>query len=83
MFNGPDFPTSLDEEVFNHWLASGRLSKIGYSYLLIIWDDYDSEFRPVYATHRNEIDEYEVYKSSTSRESLVAAYDLYSESRIL
>lgn len=83
MFNGPDFPQSLDEEVFSLWLENGRQSKIGYSYLLIVWDQYDAQYRPVYAAHRDEIGEYEIYKSSTTRESLVAAYDLYSESRII
>jgi hypothetical protein len=83
MFNGPDFPKSLDEEVFSLWLENGRQSKIGYNYLLIVWDEYDSAYRPVYAQHRDEIGEYEIYKSSATRESLVAAYDLYSESRIV
>jgi hypothetical protein len=83
MFDGSDFPKSLDEEVFNLWLENGRSSKIGYNYLLVIWDAYESAYRPVYAAHRDEIDEYEAYTTSTSRESLVAAYNLYSESRII
>jgi hypothetical protein len=83
MFNGPDFPKSLDEEIFSLWLENGRLSKLGYNYLLIVWDAYESKYRPVYAERRDEISEYESYKTSTGRESLVAAYDLYSESRII
>ncbi|HEY9048312.1 MAG TPA: hypothetical protein VIN08_20535 [Ohtaekwangia sp.] len=83
MFDGSDFPKSLDEEVFNLWLENGRQSKIRYNYLLIVWDEYEAKYRPVYAEHRNEIGEYEIYKTSVSRESLVAAYDLYSESRIV
>jgi hypothetical protein len=83
MFEGPGFPKSLDEEVFNLWLENGRQSKIGYNYLLIVWDGYESAYRPKYAAHRDEIGEYETYETSTSRESLVAAYDLYSESRII
>jgi len=82
MFNGPDFPKVLEEETFSQWLEEGRSNKIAYSYLLIIWDEYDAAYRPVYAQHRDEISQYEKYKTSTSRESLVAAYDLYSESRI-
>ena len=82
MFDGSDFPKSLDEEVFNLWLEKGRQSKIGYHYLLVVWDAYESDYRPVYAAHRDEIAGYETYKTSTGRESLVAAYDLYSESRI-
>ncbi|MBL0745555.1 hypothetical protein [Chryseolinea lacunae] len=83
MFNGPDFPKSLDEEVFNLWLDNGRQSKIRYTYLLIVWDEYEAAYRPVYAERREEIGEYEIYKTSIGRESLVAAYDLYSESRIV
>jgi hypothetical protein len=83
MFEGSDFPKSLDEEVFNLWLENGRLSKIGYNYLLVVWDEYESSYRPVYAEHRDEIGTYEPYKASKGRESLVAAYDLYSESRII
>lgn len=83
MFNGPDFPKPLDEGVFSVWLENGRQDKFGYNYLLIIWDEYDSLYRPVYAEHRDEIGNYPAYRSSVGHESLVAAYDLYSESRIL
>ena len=79
MFKGPGFPKSLDEEVFDAWLENGRLSKIRYNYLLIIWHAYESEYRPIYAEHRDEI---ETYKVTAGSESLVAAYDLYSQSRI-
>lgn len=80
MFDGPDFPKSLSEETFNTWLENGRLSRIGYHYLLIVWDEYESIYQPVYVERRDEI---ETYKTSGSRERLIAAYDLYSESRIL
>ena len=80
MFDGPDFPKALDEEVFNRWLENGRLSKIGYNYLLVVWDDYESAYQPIYVAHREEI---KPYKTSRSRERFIAAYDLYSESRII
>ena len=80
MFDGPDFPKALDEEVFNRWLENGRLSKIGYHYLLVVWDEYESAYQPVYAEKRDEIDHYE---TRVNRERLIAAYDLYSESRII
>jgi len=82
MFNGPDFPRSLDEKVFNSWLENGRLDKLGHKYLLIIWDELDEAYRPAYASDKNEFDRYQNYKSSVSRESLIAAYDLYSESKV-
>ncbi len=79
MFEGSDYPKGLDEEVFNQWLENGRLSKIGYHYLLIVWDDYESAYQPVYVGHRDEI---ESFQKHSNRERFVAAYDLYSESRI-
>jgi hypothetical protein len=82
MFDGPDYPKSLNEEAFNEWLEKGRQSKIGYNYLLVVWDEYDATYRPVYVEKREEIDQYDKYKTSPVREQLVAAYDLYSESRI-
>jgi hypothetical protein len=82
MFEGSDFPKSLEEDMFEAWLETGRNSKIGYRYLLIIWDNYDDDYQPLYVEERESIHKYERYESSTGRESLVAAYDLYSESRI-
>jgi hypothetical protein len=82
MFDGPGFPKALDEEVFSRWLENGRLSKIGYNYLLVIWDEYESAYQPVYASNRDEMDQYKA-KGTTVRERLIAAYDLYSESRII
>jgi hypothetical protein len=82
MFNGPGFPKPLEEDTFNSWLETGRLSKLSYKYLLIIWDEYDARYLPVYATDRDELDNYQAYKQSVGRESLIAAYDLYSESKI-
>ena len=79
MFDGPGFPKSLGEEIFNLWLEKGRQSKIGYHYLLVVWDEYEAEYQPVYAELRDEI---ETYDNTGSRERLIAAYDLYSESRI-
>lgn len=83
MFDGPGFPKSLDEEVFNSWLEKGRLSMIGYNYLLVVWDEYESQYRPVYIERREEIGDYKTERSEAGREWLVAVYDLYSESRIL
>lgn len=80
MFEGPDFPKPLDEEIFNRWLENGRMSKLGYNYLLIVWDDYESAYKPIYVAHRDEI---KVYNTSISRERFIAAYDLYSESKII
>jgi hypothetical protein len=83
MFDGSNFPKSLDDDLFNLWLENGRASNMSYHYLLIIWDRYDSKYQPVYADSRDRIAEYEKYGMSAGRESLVAAYDLYSESRVM
>lgn len=82
MFEGADFPKSLDEDTFDAWLEEGRESKLSYNYLLIVWDDFEADYQAVYAEDRDAIQQYEMYQVSTGRESLVAAYDLYSESRI-
>lgn len=80
MFEGPDFPKALSEDVFNRWLANGRLSRIGYSHLVIVWDDFESAYLPIYVAHREEI---KSYQTARNRERFIAAYDLYSESKIL
>ncbi len=83
MFEGASFPKSLDEQLFENWLENGRQSRIPYAYLLIIWDDIEGEYQPVYIETREEIDGYDRYTNTPGRQLLVAAYDLYSESRIV
>ena len=83
MFEGASFPKSLDEQIFEDWLENGRRSRIPYAYLLIIWDDIEGAYQPIYAEDRNEIDQYDRYTNTPGRQLLVAAYDLYSESRIV
>lgn len=82
MFEGPYFPKSLDEEIFDSWLESGRQRKLSYNYLLIIWNELELEYQPVYVENRDAINDYTKDKTS-GRELLVAAYDLYSESRVV
>lgn len=83
MFDGPDYPQTLDEAVFDSWLETGRESKIPYAYLLIVWDEIDQTYFPVFAENRSEIEAHEKYGDSPVRQLLVAAYDLYSESRVV
>ena len=82
MFEGPDYPKSLNEELFENWLEVGRSSKIGYHYMLILWDAFEENYRAIYLEDRASIKKFGLYPVSNSTESLVAAYDLYSESRI-
>ncbi|MDI1324889.1 MAG: hypothetical protein PSV36_19250 [Algoriphagus sp.] len=83
MFDSPDFPQSLDEALFDSWLEIGRSSKIPYGYLLIVWDEIEGKYLPFFTEKRNEIEGYEKYGDSPARQLLVAAYDLYSESRVV
>lgn len=83
MFDNAQYPKSLEENLFHTWLEKGRESNLGYRYLLLVWDELDADYAPVYAYDHDEINRYEKYGRSTGRESLVAVYDLYSESKIL
>jgi hypothetical protein len=83
MFDGSDYPQSLDESLFESWLEKGRASIIPYAYLLIIWDELESRYMPVYTENRNEIRQFARYGDAPDHRLLVAAYDLYSESRII
>ena len=82
MFNSPEYPKSLSETQFMTWLEKGRASKIPYEYLLVLWDDLEQEYLPVYVENRAAIKGYEKYGCSPAQQLLVAAYDLFSESRV-
>lgn len=82
MFEGLNYPKSLDEALFESWMEAGRASPISYCYLLIFWDELDEKYLPGFAIKRSEIGEHEKYGYSPTRQLLVAAYDLYSESRV-
>lgn len=82
MFDSSEYPKPLDEAVFDSWLERGRASKIAYAYMLLIWDELDEKYAPVYAENRAEIHGFEKYGDSPVRQVMIAAYDLYSESRI-
>ncbi len=81
MFESSEFPKSLDEDVFDAWLENGRQQKLSYNYLLVVWNEQDMEYQPVYAADRETIENYKT-NENIGTEILVAAYDLYSESRI-
>lgn len=82
MFDGSDYPKSLKEQLFDNWLETGRLQKIPYNYLLVVWDDWDQKYFPAYVENRSEINSFEAYGQATGREALIAVYDLFSGSRI-
>ncbi len=76
-----EFGKPLDESLFEEWLEKGRNSRIGYKYLLVNWNSQHEDFQPIYVTERSAINTHK--QSVGSQDTLVAAYDLYSESRIL
>ncbi len=82
MFNSSEYPKPLEESLFNTWLEQGRASRIPYAYLLIIWDELEGEYLPVYVEKRADLMSYEKYGTSPAQQLLVAAYDLFSESRV-
>ena len=82
MFESPEYPKSLKETQLEAWFEAGRASRIPYAYLLIIWDEIEASYLPVYVENRSEIQSYEKYGHSPARQLLVAAYDLFSESRV-
>lgn len=82
MFDSSDFPKALEESTFESWLEAGRNSKISFAYLLIIWDDMEGSYSPVYVENRSDMAAYSKYGDSPEPRALVAAYDLYSESRV-
>ncbi len=83
MFDSPDFPKPLDEELLESWLEDGQQKKIQYNYLLIIWDVLEEKYLPVYIEELEEIKEYERYPNIYGQEGLVAVFDLYSASRVI
>ncbi|WP_185152869.1 hypothetical protein [Fulvivirga aurantia] len=50
--------------------------------MLVIWDTYDNAYKPIYAEKLEAVEGYERYNNATGREALIAAYDLYTESKV-
>ena len=82
MFEGAEYPQSLDESTLERWFEQGRSSRIPYTYLVIIWDDRESSYSPVFLEERVELDNYSKDDRGYSNQWFVAAYDLFSESRV-
>ena len=81
MFESTEDDRSLSEEVFESWLKKGRSARVCYEYLIIIWNQWDRDFQPVYRETREQAKAYSEHLDAN--EELVAVYDLYSESRIV
>ncbi|EON76754.1 hypothetical protein ADIS_2765 [Lunatimonas lonarensis] len=83
MFDSQDYPHPLNESLFAKWLEQGRSSPIPYTYLLVIWDELDRRYLPIYTQSRSEMTKFPRFGVAMDQRSMVAAYDLYSESRIM
>lgn len=83
MFDGPDYPKSLDESLFDEWLEKGRASVIPYAYMLVIWDELDGRYLPIFVESRGDLQHFARFGESPENQLLVAAYDLYSETRVM
>lgn len=68
----------LDEQIFEDWLEKGREDRFGFHYMIILWNEWDKAYKPMYTSSRNEALQYR----TDSRESVISVYDLFSESRI-
>ncbi len=78
MFESKEFTKSLDEELFDAWLEEGRESKMGYAYMMVVWDMYDEKFKPLYVDKLEKVHQF----PDSGREKFVAAYDIYSHSKV-
>ncbi len=84
MFEGPEYPKPLDEDLFDQWLANGRESKIKFEIMLVIWDDVEQDYNPLYVESRSQILDQgiDLYGEGVGSTSIVAAYNLYSEAKV-
>ena len=84
MFDSPEFPQSLEEDVFEAWLEKGRESPITYEYMLIVWDETTDSYHPLYAEDRADVKEKNpgFYGESPMHTATIAIYDLFSESKL-
>lgn len=82
MFENLKFPIPLEESRFDEWLVQGRASKIRYNYMVVLWDDSEKDYRPVYLVERADLERY-VNDTNNVSSVPVAGYDIYSESKIM
>lgn len=82
MFDSREYPKALDEALFEQWLEEGRESKMSYEYMLVVWDDLESDYHAEYVENRTQISKYPFWGEASGHSSIIAVYDLFSEARI-
>ncbi len=80
MFGSMGFGKELDETIFEEWLEKGRNQLVGYKIMAISWETIEEEFQHNYFFDKDQLNDF-VHEQGTS--VFIAAYDLYSESRLL
>lgn len=83
MFEGPNYPQPLDESHLKEWMEKRRSSKIFYSYLVTIWDEFEVTYVPVFVEKCSKLQKYLRYAQAPDHQLLVAAYDLYSDRSVI
>ena len=83
MFEGPSYPNALDESVFEEWLKKWCLRKTPFAYLLVIWDKLDRTYITAYVAKQSEHQNFARYGQAPDHQPLVAAYGLFSETRVV
>lgn len=82
MFENLKFLNALEEDRFEEWMEDGRESKLSFTLLVVLWDEMEKDYRPVYLIDRSDLEKYQNDRGNIS-DVFVAAYDLYSESKIV
>ncbi|SNT26796.1 hypothetical protein SAMN05421640_3056 [Ekhidna lutea] len=82
MFENLNFDEPLDENRFDQWFDEGRESKIRFEYLVVLWDEMEKDYRPVFLAERAKLKKY-VDDPANVGDVFVAAYDLYTESKVM
>jgi len=80
MFGSMGFRKELDESIFEEWLEKGRNQLVGYKIMAVSWETIEEEFQHNYFFDKEQLNDF-VNEKGTS--VFIAAYDLYSESRLL
>ena len=84
MFESPEYPQPLDEDHFDEWLERGRASKIPYEYMLVVWDEGERHYYPIYLENLSDVYEHgrDFNEGRYGEGRLIAAYHLFSESKV-
>lgn len=55
---------------------------MNYRFMVVVWDSYDKAYKPIYVEDHEALYQFERFGDTANREAMVAAYDIYSESKV-